>query len=168
MTMILNSARTAIFFCCIMGWNISAAAFGVDQTSLNAAEEARARVLFSQLRCLVCQNQSIEDSSAELAIDLRAIVREQILSGVSDQAILDFMVARYGEWVLLDPPVSQKSWLLWAFPPLIGIFGLLFAWGLIRAQSRDGAPETIRRANEITEQEQQQLNELTRRAREQK
>lgn len=80
------------------------------------AEEARARALMTEIRCLVCQNQSIEDSDAELATDLRMIVREKIAEGLSDQQIKDWLVARYGDWVLLNPPLDMRTWFLWGSP----------------------------------------------------
>jgi cytochrome c-type biogenesis protein CcmH len=83
------------------------------------ALEARARDLAKELRCLVCQNQSIDDSDAELAQDLRRIVRERLVAGDSDGAIKTFLVERYGEFVLLKPPVRPATWLLWAGPALL-------------------------------------------------
>ena len=82
-------------------------------------QEARARALSAGLRCLVCQNQSIDDSNAPLARDLRLIVREQIAAGRSDKEVLDFVVARYGEFVLLRPPLGWHTLLLWLAPLLI-------------------------------------------------
>ncbi len=80
------------------------------------AEEARLRVLQEKLRCLVCQNQSLADSSAELAGDLRRELREQVKAGRSDGEILDFMVARYGDFVLYEPPFKASTLLLWVGP----------------------------------------------------
>ena len=90
--------------------------------------EARARDLSRELRCMVCQNQSIDDSDAPLARDLRLLVRERLTKGDSDQQVLDFLVARYGEFVLLKPPLELHTLLLWALPPaalLAGLIGLL-------------------------------------------
>ena len=88
--------------------------------------EARARVIASELRCLVCQNQSIDDSDAPLAKDLRLIVREKLKEGASDAQVRDFVVARYGDFVLLRPPVKPETLLLWA-APLIALIGGAFA-----------------------------------------
>jgi cytochrome c-type biogenesis protein CcmH len=82
--------------------------------------EARARALAKELRCLVCQNQSIDDSDADLARDLRQIVRERLVAGDSDEEIIDFVTARYGDFVLLRPPVKPATWGLWYGP--LGIF----------------------------------------------
>ena len=92
--------------------------------------ETRARELSRELRCMVCQNQSIDDSEAPLARDLRLLVRERLAKGDTDQQVLDFLVARYGEFVLLKPPLERKTIILWALPPaalLAGAIGLFFA-----------------------------------------
>src|SRR4029078_5966239 len=92
--------------------------------------EARARELSRELRCMVCQNQSIDESEAPLARDLRLLVRERISKGDTDQQVLDFLVARYGEFVLLKPPLESKTIILWALPPvalLAGAISLFFA-----------------------------------------
>ena len=92
--------------------------------------EARARELSRELRCMVCQNQSIDESEAPLARDLRLLVRERLSKGDTDQQVLDFLVARYGEFVLLKPPLESKTIILWALPPvalLAGAVGLFFA-----------------------------------------
>ncbi|MGL1664158.1 cytochrome c-type biogenesis protein, partial [Vibrio parahaemolyticus] len=80
--------------------------------------EARARELSKELRCMVCQNQSIDDSDAPLARDLRLLVRERITAGDSDKQVMDFLVARYGEFVLLKPRLNPRTALLWLLPPL--------------------------------------------------
>jgi cytochrome c-type biogenesis protein CcmH len=109
------------------------AAFAVepDEMMKDPALEARARALSETLRCMVCQNQSIEDSAAPLARDLRLIVRERIQAGDSDQQIRNYLVARYGEFVLLDPRVSVHTIALWAIPGgilLIGMAWLAYLW----------------------------------------
>lgn len=89
------------------------------------ALEARARAISREIRCLVCQNENIDDSGAELAADLRRLVRERLLAGDSDRQVRDFLVARYGDFVLLRPPVEPRTWLLWFGPPaLLAIAGL--------------------------------------------
>jgi cytochrome c-type biogenesis protein CcmH len=93
------------------------AATSPDEILADPVLEQRARALAKQLRCLVCQNQSIDDSNAELAHDLRQIVRERLVAGDSDQEVLDFLTARYGDFVLLKPPVEPATWGLW-FGPL--------------------------------------------------
>ena len=87
--------------------------------------EARARDISSELRCLVCQNQSIDDSAAPLARDLRLLVRERLTKGDSDSQVLDFLVARYGEFVLLKPTFKLHNLLLWGLPPIALVAGMI-------------------------------------------
>jgi len=94
------------------------------------ALEARARHLSSELRCMVCQNESIDDSNAPLAHDLRVLVRQRLVAGDSDQQVLDYLVARYGEFVLLRPRFEWHTLLLWGLPPaalFAGMVGIFFA-----------------------------------------
>jgi cytochrome c-type biogenesis protein CcmH len=100
-----------------------------DEILKDPALEARARDLSRELRCMVCQNQSIDDSEAPLAKDLRLLVRERLTNGDTDKQVLDFLVSRYGEFVLLKPPFQPQTLLLWAVSPaalLIGIISLFF------------------------------------------
>jgi cytochrome c-type biogenesis protein CcmH len=83
------------------------------------ALEARARALSQELRCLVCQNQSIDESNADLAHDLRVLLRKRLVAGDTDQQALDYIVARYGQFVLLDPPFEPVTYLLWLAPPAL-------------------------------------------------
>jgi cytochrome c-type biogenesis protein CcmH len=99
-----------------------------DEVMADPAKEARARDLSRELRCMVCQNQSIDDSEAPLARDLRLLVRERIAAGDSDAQVIDFLVARYGEFVLLKPRVERQTLLLWAVPPLVLVLGGLALW----------------------------------------
>ncbi|WP_408902027.1 cytochrome c-type biogenesis protein [Roseicella sp. DB1501] len=96
------------------------------------AQEERAREIGRELRCMVCQNQSIEDSDADLARDLRHIVREQVAAGRSDAEIMDYLHARYGDFVLLRPPVKPETWPLWGMPAIALGLGL----GMILAMRR--------------------------------
>ena len=101
-----------------------------DEMLPDPAFEARARNLSRELRCMVCQNQSIDDSEAPLARDLRILVRERLQAGDSDTQVLDFLTARYGEFVLLKPPLTSHTALLWLAPAgvlMLGIVGLAFA-----------------------------------------
>jgi cytochrome c-type biogenesis protein CcmH len=109
----------------------SALAVQPDEMLADPALEARARALSKELRCMVCQNQSIDDSDAPLARDLRLLVRERLSAGDSDAQVLDFLVARYGEFVLLKPRLNWHTALLWLMPALVfltGAFALLAAW----------------------------------------
>ncbi len=104
-----------------------------DEMLKDSTLEARARHLSQELRCMVCQNQSIDDSEAPLAHDLRVLVRDRLKAGDSDQQVLDFLVARYGEFVLLKPRFEMRTLLLWGLPPLALVAGML---GLIAALRR--------------------------------
>ena len=94
-----------------------------DEVLADPALEARARALSAQLRCMVCQNQSIDDSNAELARDLRLLVRERLTNGDSDEAVIDYVVSRYGEFVLLNPRLRGETLLLWGAPVVLFLAG---------------------------------------------
>lgn len=118
------------------------------------ALEARARHLSEGLRCLVCQNESIDESHADLARDIRLLVRQRLAAGDSDQQVIDFLVARYGQFILLKPPLEWQTAFLWATPLLVlgaGAIGLL----LISRQRAAPAPRPL------TEDERRALAQLT-------
>lgn len=121
------------------------------------AKEARARRLSAELRCLVCQNQSIDDSDAALAVDLRRLVRERIIAGDDDAAIRAFLVARYGEFVLLNPPLSGRTILLWSLPGLALLLGGAAAWSLFRRRRDGEAPEEAASAPVLSEEERREI-----------
>lgn len=102
------------------------------------ALEARARTLSKELRCLVCQNQSIDESNADLAHDLRLLLRQRLVAGDTDQQILDYIAARYGVFALLDPPFAPLTWVLWLTPPVLVLGGGGFL--LFRARRRGLEP----------------------------
>jgi cytochrome c-type biogenesis protein CcmH len=128
-----------------------AAADPADRLS-DPAQEARARAIFREVRCLVCQNESIDDSEAALAGDLRSIVRDQVKQGRSDPQIRAFLVERYGEFVLLKPPFSPGNALLWATPVVALVLGAVLMIVLLRrraAPSPTGEdPEALSQAEE--------------------
>ena len=107
-----------------------------DEVLSDPALEGRARALSAQLRCMVCQNQSIDDSNAELAKDLRVLVRERITAGDSDEAVIDYVVSRYGEFVLLKPRLETKTLLLWGAPIVLLLAGA--AVMIVSARRRSG------------------------------
>jgi len=112
-----------------------------DEIMADPVKEARARDLSRELRCMVCQNQSIDDSEAPLARDLRILVRERIAAGDSDAQVMDFLVARYGEFVLLKPRLKPHTLLLWLLPPLALVGGGLAMWIQSRRRSRSVADD---------------------------
>ena len=103
---------------------LSAGAVEPDEMLKDPALEARARSISQKLRCLVCQNQSIDDSNAGLARDLRVLLRERLTEGDSDEAAVAFIVVRYGDFVLLRPPVKPTTYVLWFGPVVIFVLGL--------------------------------------------
>jgi cytochrome c-type biogenesis protein CcmH len=126
-----------------------------DEILRDPALEARARNLSKELRCMVCQNQSIDDSDAPLARDLRILVRERLMAGDSDAAVLDFLTARYGDFVLLKPRLRWDTAALWFAPVVVLAIG---AGGLIVLRRRRRA---IGEESELTPAEQMKLAELT-------
>jgi cytochrome c-type biogenesis protein CcmH len=112
-----------------------------DEVLKDPALEARARSLSRELRCMVCQNQSIDDSDAPLARDLRLLVRERLQAGDSDRQVLDFLTARYGDFVLLKPPFNARTLMLWLLPALVLLGGGLALVLALRRQRHRAAPE---------------------------
>jgi cytochrome c-type biogenesis protein CcmH len=106
----------------------------------NPAQEARAEGIGQQLRCLVCQNESIEDSNADLARDIRTIIRQQVVAGQTNQQIIAYMVQRYGTFILLKPPLDPMTVLLWATPVVALLLGLGIAFFAVWRQRRRPAP----------------------------
>ena len=96
-----------------------------DEVLADPGLEARARAISAQLRCMVCQNQSIDDSNAELAKDLRLLVRERLKNGDSDEAVISYVVSRYGEFVLLNPRFEAKTLVLWGMPAILLVAGIV-------------------------------------------
>lgn len=121
------------------------------------ALEARAREISKELRCLVCRNESIDDSHAALAKDLRLLVRERVAAGDTDEEAVDYIVERYGEYVLLNPRMTGANLVIWLAGPVLLVIGGLGAWVFIRR--RRVAPAT---PAGLTEDEARRLAELTR------
>jgi cytochrome c-type biogenesis protein CcmH len=137
--------RLAIIFFLLAVASTSALAVQPDEMLKDPKLEARARELSRELRCMVCQNQSIDDSEAPLARDLRLLVRERLSKGDSDQQVVDFLVNRYGEFVLLRPRLEGRTIILWALPPaalLAGAIGLFFLSMRRRRRGQSG-PATL-------------------------
>lgn len=123
--------RTLMIAALVFGLATTVMAFENDTVIDDPVLEARAVALAKELRCLVCQNQSIMESDADLARDLRQIVREQVAAGKSDNDIKDYVVERYGDFVLLRPPLKSTTWVLWFGPPLIvggALIGFVMYW----------------------------------------
>ena len=137
--------RLAALAAALAGVLCIAAASDPSERLKDPAQEARARAIFKDVRCLVCQNESIDDSEAELAHDLRRIVREQVASGRSNGEIKQFLTDRYGEFVLLTPSFSATNLVLWGGPFLVVVLGA----GLLVARLRNRLPEEDLSAEEV-------------------
>src|SRR5213595_1885944 len=137
----------------------SARAVQPDEIMAEPAKETRARDLSRELRCMVCQNQSIDDSEAPLARDLRLLVRERIAAGDSDAQVIDFLVVRYGEFVLLKPRLKPHTLLLWLLPPLALAGGGFALWMHSRRRAKSAAAEDLS-SSKLTAEEEARLERL--------
>ncbi len=133
-----------------------ALAVNPDEVLADPALEARARAISTELRCMVCQNQSIDDSDAELAKDLRLLVRERLKNGDSDEAVIAYIVSRYGDFVLLKPRLEPKTLLLWGMPVVLLLVG---AGTILLAARRRGRRPT---GTPLSDEEQARLDKLLR------
>lgn len=158
--------RTGVFLAAVLVafFMLGGAAKAVqpDEILKDPALEARARHLSLGLRCVVCQNQSIDDSDAPLARDLRILVRERLQAGDTDQEVLDFIVARYGEFVLLKPPFSASTLLLWLTPVLALLAALGLAYRALRAgrNTANGAGAGPAETGALTPEEEAKLRRV--------
>jgi cytochrome c-type biogenesis protein CcmH len=143
----------------LLGANVPAFAVQPDEILADPVLEARARVLSRELRCMVCQNQSIDDSDAPLAKDLRVLVRERLTAGDTDAQVLDFLVARYGEFVLLNPRWSWHTALLWLAPGGVLVVGA-FALVLLSRRMRGGATASDAPGGKLSPAEEARLGEI--------
>ncbi|MFO1035397.1 MAG: cytochrome c-type biogenesis protein [Geminicoccaceae bacterium] len=134
--------RKLVLLLCLLAGPVLAATSPSEMLQ-DPALEARARELGQELRCLVCQNQSIDDSDADLAADIRQLVRERLVAGDTDQQVRDYMVARYGDFVLLKPPVRASTWLLWAGPFIVLLIGAALIATHLRRRAVAPAPTDL-------------------------
>lgn len=137
----------------IVGAASAALAVQPDEVLDDPALEARARALSAELRCMVCQNQSIDDSDAELARDLRLLVRERLKAGDSDGEVIDYLVSRYGEFVLLKPQFSARNLVLWAMPAVVLLIGAAGFFAYVRRREPPAATG-------LSEDERQRLTKI--------
>ena len=136
-------------------WAGAALAQGLETPLPDPAQEARAQELHKRIRCLVCQNQSIHESNAELARDLRVVVRERVAAGDTDEQAVAYLVSRYGDWVLLKPPFNGRTLLLWIGPALILVAGMAGV-ALYLSRNRPTGPDL----NPLTAEEKARSAEL--------
>lgn len=146
-----------VFALVLLGPNGDTLAVEPSEILKDPALEQRARDLSKGLRCLVCQNQSIDDSSAPLAKDLRVLVRERLTAGDTNDQVIDFVVARYGEFVLLNPRLSYQTLVLWLAAPVLLVLSILTIFLAYRRRSRLNRSKTTEK---LTPEEQERLNEL--------
>jgi cytochrome c-type biogenesis protein CcmH len=156
----MSLQRALLALAIVVTMATSAHAVQPDEIMSDAVKEARARDLSRELRCMVCQNQSIDDSEAPLARDLRLLVRERIAAGDSDAQVIDFLVARYGEFVLLKPRLNSHTWLLWFLTPLALGAGGIALWVHGRRRARSGAEQQDPALSSLTPDEEARINQL--------
>jgi cytochrome c-type biogenesis protein CcmH len=152
--MMMISARNIILACLLVLTPLTARAVQPDEIMTDPRLEARARALSAQLRCMVCQNESIDESNADLARDLRLLVRERLQAGDSDDQIRAYLVRRYGDFILLKPPFKPETWLLWGAPFLVLLVGGCIIFIARRRQ------KSLVSANLLSEAERAKLNAL--------
>ena len=150
----------ALMLLLALAWSFPVRAVQPDEMLSDPKLEARARAISQELRCLVCQNELIDESEAPLAHDLRVLVRQRIEAGDSDTQVMNFIVARYGEFVLLKPRLEWRTALLWGTPPGLLLIGIVML--LIAARRRKGAAVVIGSAK-LTAAEEARVAELLRR-----
>ncbi|MGK2286967.1 cytochrome c-type biogenesis protein [Pedomonas sp. V897] len=131
--------RLALFLGLLLWPAMAFAAFDAE-TLPDPRQEEMARAIMTEVRCLVCQGESIAESNADYAADLRRLVRERVAAGDSPEDVKAYLVSRYGDWVLLKPPVKPETYVLWAAPALFLGLGLLLVWRIFRRRSpKEGA-----------------------------
>ena len=148
------SARNIILACLLVLTPLTARAVQPDEIMTDPRLEASAHALSAQLRCMVCQNESIDESNADLARDLRLLVRERLQAGDSDDQIRSYLVRRYGDFILLKPPFKPETWLLWGAPFLVLLVGGCIIF-IARRRQKSLVP-----ANLLSEAERAKLNAL--------
>jgi cytochrome c-type biogenesis protein CcmH len=145
-----------VFMLCLSVWISPASAVQPDEILADPKLEERARELSVQLRCMVCQNQSIDDSDAPLARDLRILVRERLQAGDSNDEIIEFLVERYGEFVLLKPRFTEQTLILWIAPFIVLILGVFLMFLMLKKRKKAMQSSSVA----LSSQEQQRVEEL--------
>jgi cytochrome c-type biogenesis protein CcmH len=146
-----------LLFLALIAFASPAMAVQPDEVLAEPALEARARDLGQILRCVVCQNQSIDDSNAPLARDLRILLRERLQAGDTDDEAMDYIVARYGHFVLLKPPMQLSTLLLWFGPALIFLLAAFAYWTMIRSKT---ATATASSPDTLSDEERDELRNI--------
>lgn len=141
----------------LMLWATPLVAVQPDEILDDPVLEERAREISTGLRCLVCRNESIDESNADLARDLRLLLRERLVAGDTDQEAIDFIVDRYGEYVLLRPTTGGANLMLWLAGPVMLLIAAAVGWNFVRTRA---LPETADQSGALSAQEQERLNEI--------
>ncbi len=136
-----NALAAVLLAGALLGGAVPAQAVLPSERLSDPALEARARALSEKLRCLVCQNENIDDSNADLAHDLRVLVRQRLVAGDTDRQVLDYLVTRYGDFVLLDPPVQPDTYVLWFGPAIVLALGAGGIALFFRSRRRAALPD---------------------------
>ncbi len=156
-----QASRRLMYVLCLLGTigfvGFASAVF-VEERLDDPVKEERVRDIAEGIRCLVCQNQSILDSNAGLARDLRAIVRERILAGDTDDQVQNYLVSRYGDWVLLNPPFKMRTLVLWLSPMLVLLFGGFLVVRFLRRKSAAPTENSVSRP--LTDAEKKTFDQL--------
>lgn len=147
--------RLTFLLCAVLLASATAFAVEPDEMLRDPALEARARVISKELRCVVCQNQTIDDSNARLARDLRRLVRKRLLAGDSNDEVVAYIVGRYGDFVLLRPPFKPATYVLWFGPAAVFLFGAVAVFVFLRRRGRAAG-----QAEPLSEAERRRLDEL--------
>lgn len=143
----IYAVMASVVLTCVLLTSAVFAAPGPDEILTDPREEAQAQALYDVLRCVVCQSQSLSHSDAPLAADMRAVVRERVQAGDSHQDVLDYMQARYGDYVLLSPPLQGNTIALWVWPFLALFLGAIGVMAYIRHQTGRSVPEELSEAD---------------------
>lgn len=139
--------------------SVPAVALAPEEVMEDPALDARARALYERLRCVVCSNQSVGDSDARMAADMRALVRERLLAGETDGQIIDFLVGAYGDYILLTPRFTWTTSIVWITPVAALGVGLFWAWRRTRRGASNAAP-TTQGPQGLSEEERRRLDEI--------
>jgi len=152
----LINVRVALASLLVMMLPLFAGAVEPDEILDDPVLEQRARVISADVRCVVCQNESIDTSNAGIARDLRILVRERLVAGDTNDEVFEYLVARYGDFVLLRPPWKAETYLLWLTPfAIMGIGGLSIAWMLLKLRSKNAASR-----NRLSDEEEIALGDI--------
>ncbi len=140
----MNKLISILFLSCVLIFSLASVAAPIETFKFESAETEKIfHKLSEELRCLVCQNQNIAESNADLAKDLRLEIYTMLTEGKTEEEIVDFMVQRYGDYVLYRPPFKPMTWLLWFGPVIVFVFGLIYVVRLMKSQSSETQPASL-------------------------